>query len=83
MSKKNIESTFKKKSENYQADVRPKLWDKLEKRMDDHYATTTSVKMVSIAWMRYAAALVLLLGAGFALSLVRHLQKKMQKPPTQ
>ena len=68
---KNLKSIFKTKSENYKSDVRPKLWDKLEKRMDDHYATTPPLKMVSHAWMRYAAALILLLGATFLLTQVQ------------
>ena len=68
MKKKNIESIVQKESENYRVDVRPKLWDKLEKRMDDHYATTTPNKVVDLTWMRYAAALVLLIGAGFLIS---------------
>lgn len=68
MEKKNIESILKTESDNYREDVRPKLWDKLEKRMDDHYATTTPVKIVQYSWMRYAAAFILLLGAGFIIS---------------
>jgi len=38
--------------------------------MDDHYATTTPPRLVSAAWMSYAAAFALLLGAGFLLSRV-------------
>lgn len=68
MKKKNIESIVQKESENYRVEVRPKLWDKLEKRMDDHYATTTPSKVLDLAWMRYAAALALLIGAGFLIS---------------
>ena len=68
MEKKSIESIVQKESENYRVAVRPKLWDKLEKRMDDHYETTTPGQVVQFAWMRYAAALVLLLGAGFLIS---------------
>ncbi len=68
MKKNNIESIIKKESENYREEVRPKLWNKLEKRMDDHYASTSPAPMVSMAWTRYAAAFVLLLGAVFLLS---------------
>ncbi len=68
MKNKNIESIVQKESENYRVEVRPKLWDKLEKRMDDHYETTAPSKVVDLTWMRYAAALILLLGAGFLIS---------------
>ncbi len=68
MNNKNIESTFKEKADSYKSDPRPKLWDKLEKRMDDHYATAPAQQLVSSAWMSYAAAFVLLIGAGFLLS---------------
>jgi hypothetical protein len=65
---KNIESIVQKESENYRVEVRPKLWDKLEKRMDDHYETTTPDPVVRLAWLRYAAATLLLLSAGFLIS---------------
>ncbi len=68
MEKKSIESIVKKESENYRVEVRPKLWDKLEKRMDDHYEITPPEQMIQLVWMRYAAALILLLGAGFLIS---------------
>ena len=68
MEKKNIESIVQKESENYRVEVRPKLWDKLEKRMDDHYETTTPEQVVKFAWMRYAAAAILLMGAGLLIS---------------
>ena len=68
MEKKNIESILREKSENLHSEVRPKLWDKLEKRMDDHYDSTVSTKHIQFAWIRYAAAFILLIGAGFLLS---------------
>ncbi len=68
MKKNNIDSIIKKESKNYREEVRPKLWDKLEKRMDDHYDSTSPAPKVSIAWTRYAAAFILLVGAVFLLS---------------
>jgi len=70
MKDNNLESTFKNKAEKLQVDVRPKLWDKLEKRMDDHYETTAPA--ITFDWFRYAAALVLLFGAGFLLTKVNN-----------
>lgn len=73
MKDNNLESTFKNKADKLNAEVRPKLWDKLEKRMDDHYASTSPASPAQIVhreWMRYAAALLLLIGAGFLLSKV-------------
>ncbi len=71
MKDNNFESTFKNKAEKLTSEVRPKLWDKLEKRMDDHYeSTSVNAPVISIDWIRYAAALVLLIGAGFMLKQV-------------
>ena len=70
MKDNNLESTFKKKADNLNTEVRPKIWDKLEKRMDDHYASTSPAQIVQLEWMRYAAAFVLLIAGGFLLSKV-------------
>ncbi len=70
MKDSNLESTFKNKAEKLNAEVRPKLWGKLEKRMDDHYASTNPAQIVHGEWMRYAAAMVLLIAGGFLLSRV-------------
>jgi len=71
MKDNNLESTFKKKADKLNAEVRPKLWDKLEKRMDDHYASTSPAsptQIIQMEWMRYAAAFALLIVGGFLLS---------------
>lgn len=70
MKDNNLESTFKNIADNLNTEVRPKLWDKLEKRMDDHYASTSPTQIVRQEWMRYAAAMALLLIGGFLLSKV-------------
>jgi len=71
MKDNNLESTFKNKADSLTSEVRPKLWDKLEKRMDDHYESTFAAPpVISIDWLRYAAAFILLIGAGFMLKQV-------------
>ena len=64
MKKENIESIVKQNADKYRVEVRPKLWDKLEKRMDDHYSSITPKPERQFSWLRYAAAIVLLIGGG-------------------
>jgi len=77
MKDNNLESTFKKKADNLHTEVRPKIWDKLEKRMDDHYASTSPAlapnQIVHREWMRYAAAFALLILGGRAGLSRRHI----------